>query len=83
MEGEWREGGEELEKHLYESAWRLTQWDDGSGGVGAMALGAAAGGGSRVKGYHHSIYHCITAIRDGEVKPLQNSLTEARYKALS
>ena len=74
MEGEWREEGEELEKHLYESAWRLTQWDDGSGSIGAMALAASGGG----KGYHQSLYHSITAVRNGEVKSLQNSLSEAR-----
>ncbi len=82
MEAPLIDESEELKKHLHECAWRVTQWDDGSGRMGAVTLGTAtawgSAGGGGAKGYHHNLYNCITSIKDGEINSLQNSLMEAR-----
>lgn len=70
VEGEGT-GGEDLDEYLYEAAWRCTQWEEGS-------VGVAKGLGTSRKGYHQSLFNCITYLKDGEMNSLQSSLNEAR-----
>ena len=79
VEGGWGEGGEELDEHLHECAWRLTQWDDGSGYAGAQFLSTAASS-LGARGYHHNLYNCVTSIKAGEINSLHKSLNEARLE---
>lgn len=71
-EGGGREG-EDMQEYLYETAWRCTRWEEGSVGVDmGVALGTSG------KGYHQSLFNCITCLKDGEMNSLHNSLAEAR-----
>lgn len=69
------EGGgvkeDEVGEYLYEAAWRCTQWGEESmHGVSVEV---------QREGYHQKVYKCMTALGDGQMNLLQNSLTEARY----
>ena len=62
-------GGDEVSEYLYETAWRCCQWTQDSQPDSI---------GSESKGYHQSVFSCLTSIRDGEMTSLQESLKEAR-----
>ena len=62
-------GREDMTEYLYETAWRCTQWGQGSPDVGC---------GTGKSGYHQSIFNCLTSLKDGEISSLHNSLSEAR-----
>ena len=61
--------GQEVREYLHETAWRCTQWDQGSESVHS---------GAGRSGYHQSIVNCLTSLKDGELTLLKNSLSEAR-----
>ena len=60
---------EQVSEYLYERAWRCSQWTTGSPAEGVV---------TESRGYHQSVYSCLTSLRDGEMKSLQESLEEAR-----
>ena len=62
-------GREDMTEYLYETAWRCTQWGQGSPDVGCV---------TGKSGYHQSVFNCLTSLKDGEISSLHNSLSEAR-----
>jgi len=63
---------ERVSEYLYEMAWRCSRWTTGSPAEGVV---------TDSRGYHQSVYGCLTSLKDGEIKSLQESLEEARYVA--
>lgn len=63
-------GGEEVSEYLYETAWRCSQWSQDFQDESGVA---------DMKGYHRSVFNCLSCLKDGEITSLQESLKEARY----